>query len=100
MVGLDPEMIEEVSENLSETFKVLGDQTRIKILWALRKDELCVQDLSSKLEMTQSSISHQLRILRNARIVKFRNEGRRKYYSLDDEHIEGLLDLAIEHVEE
>lgn len=91
---------EQISRDLSETFKVLGDHTRVKILSALSKSELCVCDLAALLGMTQPAISHQLRVLRNARVVKFRKEGRMAYYSLDDKHVENLLELAYEHVKE
>ncbi|MFL0195603.1 ArsR/SmtB family transcription factor [Clostridium sp. WILCCON 0269] len=84
---------------LSELFKVLGDYTRIKIIYALFKKELCVCDIAEVLEMSQSAISHQLRILKTSRLVKFRREGKSVYYSLDDEHIDRLLNAGLEHVE-
>ncbi|MGI6553816.1 MAG: ArsR/SmtB family transcription factor [Bacillota bacterium] len=83
---------------LAETFKVLGDPTRIKIIQSLRQGELCVCDLSQVLEMSQSAISHQLRVLRNLRLVKFRKEGKVVYYSLDDDHITQLFDQGLDHV--
>ncbi|MEK6712304.1 MAG: metalloregulator ArsR/SmtB family transcription factor [Nitrospinota bacterium] len=85
---------------LAETFKVLGDSTRAKILFALAQDEFCVCDLSNLLGLSQSAASHQLRILRNLRLVKYRKEGRMVYYSLDDHHIETLFAEALKHVEE
>jgi ArsR family transcriptional regulator len=95
------EMLEEkVFIELSETFKALGDKTRLKILHALSKEELCVCDLSTVFGMTMSAISHQLRILRNMRLVKYRKEGRIVYYSLDDDHIVHLLQLAYAHLKE
>ncbi len=85
---------------LAETFKVLGDPTRTKILFALAQEELCVCDLSNLLGLSQSATSHQLRILRNLRLVKHRKEGRIVYYSLDDHHIETLFAEGLKHVEE
>ncbi|MBI2880400.1 MAG: helix-turn-helix transcriptional regulator [Candidatus Tectomicrobia bacterium] len=85
---------------LAETFKVLGDPTRTKILFALAQAELCVCDLSNLLGLSQSAASHQLRVLRNMRLVKYRKEGRMVYYSLDDRHIETLFAEGLKHVEE
>jgi ArsR family transcriptional regulator len=85
---------------LSEIFKVLGDPTRIKLLYALSIDELCVCDISNLLGMTESAISHQLRVLRNTRLVKLRREGRMVYYSLNDDHVRDLFKKGLEHVEE
>lgn len=87
-----------VTLRLSETFKVLGDPTRIKIIQALSLTELCVCDISTLLNMSQSAISHQLRVLRNLRLVKFRKEGKIVYYSLDDKHIVNLFKEGLEHV--
>lgn len=84
---------------LAETFKTIGDPTRISIIQALSLQELCVCDLAAVLEMTQSSVSHQLRILRNLKLVKFRKEGKMVYYSLDDEHIINLFREGLEHVQ-
>jgi DNA-binding transcriptional ArsR family regulator len=84
--------------NLSDIFKTLGDKTRIKILFALSKNELCVCDISSVLDMSISAVSHQLRILRNMKIVKHRKEGKIVYYSLNDEHIIQLIRMGHEHV--
>lgn len=83
---------------VSDLFKVLGDYTRIKIIYALFKKELCVCDISEVLGMSQSSISHQLRVLKAYRLVKFRKEGKVVYYSLDDEHIKQLFNAGLEHV--
>ena len=91
---------ERVIMNLAETFKVLGDPTRLKILFALVLEELCVCDLAHLLNMTESAISHQLRLLRNLKIVKHRKEGKMVYYSLDDAHVTSLLREASEHIEE
>lgn len=79
-------------------FKVLGDHTRIRILDALRIEELCVCDLTAVLGMSQSAVSHQLRVLRGARIVKFRKQGKMVYYSLDDAHVHQLLEDGLAHV--
>ncbi len=91
---------QEVIVKLAETFKVLGDPTRTKIVYALSKEELCVCDLTSIMGISQSGVSHQLRVLRNMDLVKYRREGRVAYYSLNDEHIANLLEEGLEHVEE
>jgi ArsR family transcriptional regulator len=83
---------------LASTFKALGDQTRSKILYALSKEELCVCDISVLLNMSESAISHHLRVLRSLRLVKHRKEGRMVFYSLDDEHILNLLEECLSHV--
>lgn len=85
---------------LSETFKVLGDPTRAKILFALSQEELCVCDIASLLGTTKSAVSHQLRILRNMRLVKYRKDGKIAFYTLDDRHIKNLFDEGLRHVEE
>ena len=90
---------EKIAQRVAETFKVLGDPTRVKILQVLSKRELCVCDISAVIGMGQSAVSHQLRALRNARLVKYRRDGKMVWYSLDDEHIGGLLAQGIEHVE-
>jgi DNA-binding transcriptional ArsR family regulator len=87
------------SQQLAEIFKVLGDNTRIKLLSLLyAEQELCVCDIAEVLGMTQSAISHQLRVLRSARLVKFRKEGREVFYSLDDDHVVKLLEQGLDHV--
>jgi ArsR family transcriptional regulator len=91
---------ENIFENVSETFKTLGDPTRVKIIFALAQGELCVYCIAKILNMSDSAISHQLRILRNMKIVKHRREGQMVYYSLDDEHISYLLKDVLEHIEE
>lgn len=83
---------------LAEIFKVLGDPTRVKIIHALTQKELCVCDLAAVLNMSQSAISHQFRVLRNLRLVKYRKEGKIVYYSLDDHHIVNLFNEGLEHV--
>jgi len=89
---------DEDAHSIAETFKILGDATRVKILHALSKRELCVCDISAVVAMGQSAVSHQLRLLRGARLVKYRKEGKMVWYSLDDEHISLLLAQGIEHV--
>lgn len=86
--------------DLAEFFKALADPTRAKILFALAKEELCVCDISHILKMSDSAVSHQLRVLRNTRLVRHRKEGRIVYYSLDDKHIELLLEQGMEHINE
>lgn len=86
--------------DLSETFKVLGDPTRLNIVLALSAEELCVCDIAALLGMTDSAISHQLRLLKNLRIVKHRKTGKMVYYSLDDSHIEALVRMAARHAAE
>jgi ArsR family transcriptional regulator, lead/cadmium/zinc/bismuth-responsive transcriptional repressor len=85
---------------LAETFQALGDSSRVQIVWALSKGELCVGDIAQLLSMSQPAISHHLRTLRNLHLVKVRRDGRTSFYSLDDEHIERLLHEGIEHVED
>lgn len=86
--------------NLAEFFKVFGDPTRIKIINALFSSEMCVCDISALLNMNQSAISHQLRTLKQARLVKSRRDGKVVYYSLDDEHIKQIFDQGLNHVKE
>ena len=91
-----PEEVE--LENLSALFKILGDSTRTKILWILDHHEMCVCDIANVLNMTKSSISHQLAILRESGIVRFRRSGKEVYYTLDDEHISHLYEIGLEHI--
>lgn len=86
--------------SLAETFRTLGDPTRVKILQALTVEELCVCDLAKLLGVSESATSHQLRVLRSNKIVRFRKEGKMAYYSLDDEHIDTLMREALRHVRE
>lgn len=86
--------------DLAELFKVFGDSTRIKILYALFENELCVNDIAQLLNLSQSSVSHQLRILKDAKLVRFRREGKIIFYALDDEHVRTILSMGMEHVEE
>src|SRR6476646_4634189 len=85
---------------LAETFRALGDLTRVRMLDALARSELCVQALAARLHLTESAVSHQLRLLRNMRLVRTRRDGRLVYYALDDQHIVGLFEQGLEHVEE
>ena len=86
--------------DLADMFKLFGDSTRIAILWALSESELCVCDLCALLQMKQPAVSHQLKNLKQARVVKSRRDGKVIYYSLDDEHIRHLLNLGMTHVRE
>lgn len=85
---------------LAELFKVFGDSTRIRILYVLFEAELCVCDLADTLSMTQSAVSHQLKILKQSRLVKSRRDGKSIYYSLADDHVKSILGQGIEHLEE
>jgi ArsR family transcriptional regulator, lead/cadmium/zinc/bismuth-responsive transcriptional repressor len=85
---------------LAETFKVLGDPTRVRILDALARAEVAVCDLAAAIGLTQSAVSHQLRLLRNMRLVRSRRDGRHIYYALDDDHIARLVTQGLEHVQE
>jgi DNA-binding transcriptional ArsR family regulator len=91
---------DDVFAGLAGIFKTLSDPTRIKILYGLSKTELCVCDLARLLGKSDSAVSHQLRVLRNQKLVKFRKEGKIAYYSLDDDHIHQLLHDGLTHVEE
>jgi ArsR family transcriptional regulator, lead/cadmium/zinc/bismuth-responsive transcriptional repressor len=87
-------------ERLAETFRALGDPTRVRILDALSKAELCVCDLAARLSLSESAVSHQLRLLRSLRLVRSRRAGRMVFYTLDDDHITGLFAQGLEHVRE
>lgn len=91
---------EESIWSLTETFKVLSDPTRLKIVLALLKEELCVFDIAELIGITESAISHQMRMLKTLRLVKQRKEGKMVFYSLEDEHIEDLIRVATRHIEE
>ena len=88
------------NQSIAELFKALGDPTRLRIVNALTLDELCVCDLASLMDVAISAISHQLRLLRNLKVVKFRKDGKKAYYSLDDEHVKKLITLTREHISE
>ncbi|MDR1136334.1 MAG: metalloregulator ArsR/SmtB family transcription factor [Clostridiales Family XIII bacterium] len=84
--------------SLSELYKSLGDPTRLGILFALSQDTMCVCDIAALLKLTQSAVSHQLRVLRNVRLVKFEKRGKSVYYSLDDDHVKKIFEQGLEHV--
>ena len=100
------ELVEQVLQNqpedeyLYDLFKVFGDSTRIKILYALFESELCVGDIAQILNLNQSAVSHQLRILKDAKLVKFKRSGKSIFYSLDDDHVRTILSMGMDHVEE
>lgn len=90
----------EAVADLAETFRVLGDPTRLRIVFALSREELCVCDLANVIDASQSVVSHSLRALRQMRLVRYRKQGKIAYYALDDTHIGALLDEGFRHVEE
>ena len=107
--AINPELVEKILPNmpdltelydLSDFFKVMGDSTRIRLLWALEEAELCVNDLAVLLDMTKSAVSHQLKILRTAKLVKAEKQGKNVCYSLIDEHDKVFLEVALDHVKE
>ena len=99
LAALRPSMPDtSVLYDLSDFFKVMGDGTRIQLLWALEQGELCVGDLAALLNMTTSSVSHQLRALRTAKLIRSRKEGKNVYYSLNDAHVKDILEKALEHL--
>lgn len=83
---------------ISDFFKILGDSTRAKIIAALDQNEMCVCDIANVLQMTKSSVSHQLAILRKAKLVKYRKEGKTVYYSLSDNHVQEVFESALDHI--
>ncbi len=89
-----------MTDNLCQTFKALGDPSRLKILWAVEYEEMCVCDLAALLRISESAVSHQLRLLRTLRLVKNRREGTILYYRLADEHVSQLVRIAMEHISE
>ncbi|MBS6216875.1 MAG: metalloregulator ArsR/SmtB family transcription factor [Clostridiales bacterium] len=91
---------EEILYDLAELFKIFGDSTRIKILYVLFEAEMCVCDIATLLGMSQSAISHQLRSLKQSKLVKYRREGKTVFYSLADSHVRTILDQGMEHVAE
>lgn len=106
---IHPDLIIKVNEempkedelyDLAELFKVFGDSTRIRILYVLFEEEVCVCDLAEVLNMTQSAVSHQLKILKQAKLVKARREGKQIFYSLADNHVRTIIDQGREHIEE
>ena len=91
---------EDELSDLAELFKVFGDTTRIRILYALFESELCVNDMAQLLGLSQTAVSHQLRVLKNNKLVKFRKEGKIVFYSLSDDHVRKIIEMGMEHVEE
>ena len=91
---------DEAVYGLAELFKIFGDPTRIRILYAMLDTERCVNDIAGILQMSQSSVSHQLRILKTSKLVKSRREGKSIFYSLDDEHVRSILNMGMEHIME
>ncbi|WP_295586345.1 helix-turn-helix transcriptional regulator [uncultured Oscillibacter sp.] len=91
---------EDTLYDLTELFRIFGDSTRVRILYVLLESEMCVCDLAALLGMTQSAISHQLRALKNARLVKARRDGKTVFYALADQHVKAILDQGLEHVSE
>ncbi|MBR3575441.1 MAG: winged helix-turn-helix transcriptional regulator [Lachnospiraceae bacterium] len=91
---------DEELEDIADFFKVFGDNTRLKIMIALLQSELCVQDIADALQMTQSAISHQLKLLKQLDLVKTRRAGKTIFYSLADDHISSILSMGIDHIEE
>lgn len=92
--------VDEEIQDLAEFFKVFGDPTRIRILFLLKQGEFCVHDISTMTEMNQTAISHQLKSLRQARLVKYRKDGKQVFYSLNDSHIEEILAIGLDHLNE
>ena len=91
---------DEVLYDLAELFKIFGDSTRVKILYALLESELCVCDIAGLMDVTQSAVSHQLRVLKASKLVKFRREGKVLYYSLADQHVISILSQGMDHIME
>lgn len=91
---------DEIIGRLSDVFKVFGDGTRIRILWVLFDREACVFDIAQTVGMTQSAVSHQLRVLKQARLVKARRDGKNTFYSLDDEHVKRIIEQVMIHISE
>ena len=91
---------EETLFDIAELFKVFGDSTRMKIICCLFESEMCVCDISDIINVSQSAVSHQLRVLKQAKLVKYRKDGKSVYYSLSDKHVEIIFNMALEHIEE
>ena len=91
---------DELLYDLAELFRVFGDSTRSKILYALFESELCVNDIAQVVGLSQSAVSHQLRLLKANKLVRFRRDGKTIYYALDDDHVRSMIALGMEHVEE
>ena len=91
---------DEVLYELADLFRVFGDSSRIKILYALHDSELCVQDLANAVQLSQSAVSHQLRVLKDSKLVRFRRDGKTVYYALDDDHVRSILSMGMDQIEE
>lgn len=91
---------DEVLYDLAELFKMFADSTRVKILYALFESELCVCDIAKVLNLTQSAVSHQLRILKGGKLVKYRREGKVVFYSLADDHVRSIIEMGMDHISE
>ena len=91
---------DEVLYELADLFRVFGDSSRIKILYALHDSELCVQDLANAVQLSQSAVSHQLRVLKDSKLVRFRRDGKTVYYALDDDHVRSILSMGMAQIEE
>lgn len=91
---------DEVLYELADLFRVFGDSSRIKILYALHDSELCVQDLANAVQLSQSAVSHQLRVLKDSKLVRFHRDGKTVYYALDDDHVRSILSMGMDHIEE
>ena len=91
---------DEVLYELADLFRVFGDSTRIKILYALHDSELGVQDIADAVQLSQSAVSHQLRVLKDSKLVRFRREGKTVFYALDDDHVRSILSMGMDHIEE
>ena len=89
---------DEVLYELADLFRVFGDSTRVKILYALHDNELCVQDIANAVQLSQSAVSHQLRVLKTSKLVKFRRDGKTVFYSLADDHIQTIMNQGMEHI--
>lgn len=96
---LEREDVDSLLDDMAETFRVLGEPTRVRILMALVEEEMCVSHLAGRLGMSDSAISHQLRILRNSRLVRFRKDGKNVLYSIGDDHVGTIFKEGFEHVE-
>ena len=91
---------DEIFYKLADFYKLIGDTTRCKILFVIDSHEMCVCDIAELINSTQSAVSHQLRVLKQAKLVKFRKDGKTVYYSLSDEHVEMIFNMALEHIKE
>ena len=91
---------DEVLYELADLFRVFGASSRIKILYALHDSELCVQDLANAVQLSQSAVSHQLRVLKDSKLVRFHRDGKTVYYALDDDHVRSILSMGMDHIEE